>query len=308
MCSRRSTSSIATQLVRLPLLSLLQPQQTTASLLCSAGYFCVVTFFHGCFFREVLGQVHPHHPSRPWPLPGGRRGWPWRFALDGALAFIFTSRRCVVQVRCTGLFPPSSPLVTRSPVIRNCRPQPRESRLRGSSQGHKAGLFAVRKPEEQAAPFYFSVSFKASCLPSCASEHEVDVGDASRGIAPDACLLKFLDARYSLASGLMPWNISPTCLGTSGSTRAFARPATKVRACLQKTSLVTKKRATNPRTGGRPTQELSGNDPRTAGHRTFFHLDGILLPCVNYTLEPVRDQFTEEHDAVVEFSSLRSST
>ena len=31
-----------------------------------------------------------------------------------------------------------------------------------------------------------------------------------------------------------------------------------------------KRRATNPRTGGRPTLELAGNDPRTAGHRYFL--------------------------------------
>ena len=36
VCSQWSTSSIGTQLVRLPLLSLLQPEQTTASLLSSA--------------------------------------------------------------------------------------------------------------------------------------------------------------------------------------------------------------------------------------------------------------------------------
>ena len=48
---------------------------------------------------------------------------------------------------------------------------------------------------------------------------------------------------------------------------SFYTPCHKVRACLHKTSLVTKKRATNPITGGRPTQELSGNDPRTVGQR-----------------------------------------
>ena len=84
--------------------------------------FCCL-FWRGNFFPlllvfpEVLGQVHPHHPSRPWPPSGGRGDghgglrWPRRFALDGALAFLFTSLRYVVQVRCTGLLPLSSPLV-----------------------------------------------------------------------------------------------------------------------------------------------------------------------------------------------------
>ena len=97
VCSRWSSSSVGTQLVRPPLFSLFLPELTTASLLGSSGYFGVVTFVLPWLlvFLEVLGEVHPHHPSRP---PGGRGGWPWRFALDGALAFLFTSRRYVVAM------------------------------------------------------------------------------------------------------------------------------------------------------------------------------------------------------------------
>ena len=47
-------------------------------------------------------------------------------------------------------------------------------------------------------------------------------------------------------------------------------PCRKVRACSHKTRLATKR-------DGRPTQELAGNDPRTAGHRYFF-LEGVLAP------------------------------
>ena len=161
----------------------------------------------------------------------GRRGWQWRSAVVDPPFLARQVRGYVVQV---SLYRSSPSVVSSGYTFSGDTelPTEEESSRGHSSQGHKAGLFAVRKPEEQAAPFYFPVSFKASCLPSRVSEHEVDVGFnelalASRGIAPDACRLKFRDARYSLASGLMPWNISPTCLGTLGSTRAFAHPATK---------------------------------------------------------------------------------
>ena len=54
------------------------------------------------------------------------------------------------------------------------------------------------------------------------------------------------------------------------STRARNTPCRKVRACSHKTDSRRKRRATNPRTGGRPTPDLAGNDPRTAGHRYFL--------------------------------------
>ena len=102
-----------------------------------------------------------------------------------------TSRREIINVfeqkwlelnkMASAKMAPSSPPATTE----------KESPRGGSSQGQKAGLFFERKPKEQAAPFYFPVSFKASCLPSRVTEHEVDVSFielamASRAIAPDA--------------------------------------------------------------------------------------------------------------------------
>ena len=46
--------------------------------------------------------------------------------------------------------------------------------------------------------------------------------------------------------------------------------AAKSESALTRQDSRRKRRATNPRTGGRPTPDLAGNDPRTAGHRYFL--------------------------------------
>ena len=56
---------------------------------------------------------------------------------------------------------------------------------------------------------------------------------------------------------------------------------------MHETSLVTKKRATNPKTGGRATRELAGNDPRTAGHGYVFNLVGVFVLLVSCVLVSV---------------------
>ena len=129
---------------------------------------------------EVPGRADVQGCNRPWPPPGGR----W-----GAMAVGTCWRSGLVvhvwSVRCTVSLYRSSPTVvisgyafcieTKLPATTDG-----ESPRAAPRKGHKAGLFAVRKPEEQAASFNFPVSFHTFCHASRASEHEDDVSLMSR--------------------------------------------------------------------------------------------------------------------------------
>ena len=64
-------------------------------------------------------------------------------------------------------------------------------------------------------------------------------------------------------------------------------PCRKVRACSHKTRLATKETGDQPKNWRATTQEPQAT--------VIFNLGRVLLPCGNYTLEPVRGQFAVEH-------------